>query len=192
MGGGGGTPAPSKEEKLLAQMASDKYDMAKGLTAGGDYLTKDATVDRTARYTEKALGDTARLLGQNQIENPENPVTGPVDLTANIVATNAGKTQADLDSQAKQIGVAQNTLGNVADTTAAVHQEGLRKQALEQSKADYKNASNGMLVNAAASIGTAYAMNRKAINSRIGKLFEPDTAATSKPVLKVTKPWAGR
>ena len=84
MGGGGGTPAPTREEKLLAQMASDKHGMAKGLTAGGDYLTKDAGVDRTARYTEKALGDTARLLGQNQIESPDAPVTGPVDLTANV------------------------------------------------------------------------------------------------------------
>lgn len=176
MGGGGGTPAPTREEKLLAQMASDKYDMAKGLTAGGDYLTKDATVDRTARYTEKALGDTARLLGQNQIENPENPVTGPVDLTANVAATIAGKTQADLDTQAKQVGIAQNTLGNVSDTTAAVHQEGLRKQALEQAESDYKNASKAATVNAVTSIGTAYAMNRKAVNKWIGGPFEKDAA----------------
>ena len=192
-GGGGGTPAPTREEKLLAQMASDKYDMAKGLTAGGDYLTKDAGVDRTARYTEKALGDTARLLGQNQIESPDAPVTGPVDLTPNVAATIAGKTQADLDTQAKQVGIAQNTLGNVADTTAAVHQEGLRKQALEQAESDYKNASKAATVNAVASIGTAYAMNRKAVNKGIGGLFEKDAApVTTKPILKVTKPWAGR
>lgn len=192
-GGGGGKPSATREEKLLAQMASDKYDMAKQLSSGSEYLTKDSGVDRTARYTEAALGDTARLLGQNQTESPESPVTGPVDLSANIAAANAGMTQADLDSQAKQTGLAQNTLGNVADTTAAVHQEGLRKQALEQAQTDYKNASKAAAVNAVTSIGTAYAMNRKAINKRIGGLFESDAApVVTKPILKVTKPWAGR
>lgn len=192
-GGGGGKPSATREEKLLAQMASDKYDIAKQLSSGSEYLTKDSGVDRTARYTEAALGDTARMLGQNQIENPESPVTGPVDLSANIAAANAGMTQADLDSQAKQTGLTQNILGNVADTTAAVHQEGLRKQALAQAETEYKNASKAAAVNAVTSIGTAYAMNRKAINKRIGGLFEQDAApATTKPILKVTKPWAGR
>ena len=70
MGGGGGTPGPTEEEKKLAQLANDKYDLAKGLDAGTNYLTQDASVDRTARYTERALGDTARLLGANQIVTP--------------------------------------------------------------------------------------------------------------------------
>lgn len=186
-GGGGGTPGPTYEEKKLAELASNKYDLAKGLTAGTDYLTRDSKVDRTARYTEAALGDTARLLGVNQVETPAVPVTGPVDLTANLTAINAGKTQADLDSEAKQNGLAQNSLGNVADTTAALHQEGLRKQAIEQSQADYKNASKGAVVNAITSVGTAYAMNRKKINSEVSDLFD-----TTKKKLTVSKPWAGR
>ena len=185
-GGGGGTPAPTREEKLLAQMASDKYDMAKGLTAGGDYLTKDAGVDRTARYTERALGDTARLLGANQMETPAAPVTAPVDLTANLAAINAGKTQSDLDSQAKQTGLAQASLGTVADTSSALYQEGLRKQAVEQAEADYKAASTGATVNALSSLGTVYAMNYKKINAGVSDLFSP------KPTLKVNTPWGGR
>lgn len=186
MGGGGGTPGPTDEEKKLAQLASDKYDLAKGLDAGVNYLTQDASVDRTARYTEKALGDTARLLGANQIETPAAPVTGPVDLTASLAAINAGKTQSDLDSQAKQTGLAQASLGTVADTSAALHQEGLRKQAIQQAEADLKSAKQGSLVNAATSIGTAYAMNRKKINAGVSDLFSP------KPTLKVNTPWGGR
>ena len=182
MGGGGGTPGPTDEEKKLAQLASDKYDLAKGLDAGTNYLTKDASVDRTARYTELALGDTARLLGANQIVTPAAPVTGPVDLTANLAATNAGKTQADLDSQAKQTGLAQASLGTVADTSAALHQEGLRKQAVEQAESDYKAASAGATVNALSSLGTAYAMNHEKINARVSDLF------SKKPTLKINTP----
>ena len=55
MGGGGGTPGPTEEEKKLAQLANDKYDLAKGIDAGTNYLTKDASVDRTARYTVSAI-----------------------------------------------------------------------------------------------------------------------------------------
>lgn len=186
-GGGGGTPGPTAEEKKLAELAASKYDLAKGLTAGSDYLTRDSKIDRTARYTEAALGDTARLLGANQVEVPESPVTGPLDLTASITAVNAGKTQADLDSQAKQTGLAQNSLGNVADTSAALHQEGLRKQAIQQAEADYKNASKGAVVNAITSVGTAYAMNRKKINAGVA-----DAIDSTKKKLTVTKPWAGR
>lgn len=186
MGGGGGTPGPTKEEKKLAQLANDKYDLAKGLDAGTNYLTKDASVDRTSRYTERALGDTARLLGAYQTATPAAPVTGPVDLTANLAAINAGKTQADLDSQAKQTGLAQASLGTVADTSAALHQEGLRKQAVEQAEADYKAASAGATVNALSSLGTVYAMNHKKINSKVSDLFSP------KPTLKVNTPWGGR
>lgn len=186
MGGGGGTPGPTEEEKKLAQLANDKYDLAKGLDAGTNYLTKDASVDRTARYTELALGDTARLLGANQIVTPAVPVTAPVDLTANLAAINAGKTQSDLDSQAKQTGLAQASLGTVADTSAALHQEGLRKQAVEQAEADYKAASTGATVNALSSLGTVYAMNYKKINSGVSDLFSP------KPTLKVNTPWGGR
>ena len=98
MGGGGGTPGPTAEEKKLAQLANDKYDLAKGIDAGTNYLTQDASVDRTARYTERALGDTARLLGANEVESCAAPVTGPVDLTANLSAISAGKTESDLDS----------------------------------------------------------------------------------------------
>lgn len=186
MGGGGGTPGPTEEEIKLAELANDKYELAKGLDAGTNYLTKDASVDRTARYTELALGDTARLLGANQIVTPAAPVTGPVDLTANLAATNAGKTQADLDSQAKQTGLAQASLGTVANTSAALYQEGLRKQAVEQAESDYKAASTGAAVNAAASLGTAYAMNYKKINAGVSDLFSP------KPTLKVNTPWGGR
>ena len=185
-GGGGGTPGPTEEEKKLAQLANDKYDLAKGIDAGTNYLTQDASVDRTARYTERALGDTARLLGTNQVEIPATPVTGPVDLTANLAAINAGKTQSDLDSQAKQTGLAQASLGTVADTSSALHQEGLRKQAVEQAESEYKAASTGSIINAAASIGTAYAMNHKKINAGVKDLF------SKKPTLKINTPWGGR
>lgn len=186
MGGGGGTPGPTAEEKKLAQLANDKYDLAKGIDAGTNYLTQDASVDRTARYTERALGDTARLLGTNQTETPVAPVTGPVDLTANLSAINAGKTQSDLDSQAKQTGLAQASLGTVADTSSALHQEGLRKQAVEQAESEYKAASTGSIINAAASIGTAYAMNHKKVNAKVAGLF------SKKPALKINTPWGGR
>lgn len=186
-GGGGGTPGPTYEEQLLAQMADQKYDIAKQISEGTDYLTKDAAVDRTARYTEAALGDTARLLGANQVEVPESPVTGPVDLSANVAALNAGKTQADLDSQAKVNGVAQNSIGNMADTTAALHQEGARKQAIAQAEQDYKNASQGAVVNAITSAGTAYAMNHKKINAGV-----KDAYASAKKTISAYKPWAGR
>lgn len=182
MGGGGGTPGPTDEEKKLAQLANDKYDLAKGLDAGVNYLTQDASVDRTARYTERALGDTARLLGANQAA----PVTGPVDLTANLAAINAGKTQSDLDSQAKQTGLAQASLGTVADTSSALHQEGLRKQAVEQAESDYKAASTGATINALSSLGTVYAMNHKKINAGAKDLF------SKKPTLKINTPWGGR
>lgn len=186
MGGGGGTPGPTAEEKKLAQLANDKYDLAKGLDAGTNYLTKDASVDRTARYTELALGDTARLLGANQIVTPAAPVTGPVDLTANLSAINAGKTQSDLDSQAKRTGLAQASLGTVVDTSSALHQEGLRKQAVEQAESDYKAASAGSIINTAASLGTVYAMNHKKINAGVKDLF------SKKPTLKINTPWGGR
>ena len=186
MGGGGGTPGPTEEEKKLAQLANDKYDLAKGIDAGTNYLTQDASVDRTARYTERALGDTARLLGANQTETPAAPVTGPVDLTANLSAINAGKTQSDLDSQAKQTGLAQASLGTVADTSSALHQEGLRKQAVEQAESEYKAASTGATINAAASLGTVYAMNHKKINAGVKDLFY------KKPTLKINTPWGGR
>lgn len=186
MGGGGGTPGPTKEEKKLAQLANDKYDLAKGIDAGTNYLTKDASVDRTSRYTELALGDTARLLGANQIVTPAVPVTAPVDLTANLAAINAGRTQSDLDSQAKQTGLAQASLGTVADTSSALHQEGLRKQAVEQAESEYKAASTGATINAAASIGTAYAMNHKKVNAGVKDLF------SKKPTLKINTPWGGR
>lgn len=185
MGGGGGTPGPTEEEIKLAQLANDKYDLAKGLDAGTNYLTKDASVDRTARYTELALGDTARMLGAMK-ETPASPVTGPVDLSSNLLAINAGKTQADLDSQAKQTGLAQASLGTVADTSAALYQEGLRKQAVEQAEAEYKAASTGATVNALSSLGTVYAMNYKKINAGVSDLFSP------KPTLKVNTPWGGR
>ena len=186
MGGGGGTPGPTAEEKKLAQLANSKYDLAKGIDAGTNYLTQDASVDRTARYTERALGDTARLLGANQTETPAAPVTGPVDLTANLVAINAGKTQSDLDSQAKQTGLAQASLGTVADTSSALHQEGLRKQAVEQAESDHKAASTGATVNALSSLGIVYAMNHKKINARVEDLF------STKPTLKSNTLWGGR
>lgn len=188
MGGGGSkTPGPTAEEKKLAELASNKYDLAKGLTAGSDYLTRDAGVDRTARYTEAALGDTARLLGANQVETPAAPVTGPVDLTASLTAVNAGKTQSDLDSEAKQNGLAQNALGNVGNTTAALHQEGLRAQAISQAESDYKNSSKAGIVNALTSVGTAYAMNHKKINDGVS-----DAIDSTKKKMTVSKPWAGR
>lgn len=186
MGGGGGTPGPTKEEKKLAQLANDKYDLAKGIDAGTNYLTKDASVDRTSRYTELALGDTARLLGANQIVTPAVPVTAPVDLTANLAAINAGRTQSDLDSQAKQTGLAQASLGTVADTSSALHQEGLRKQAVEQAESEYKAASTGATINALSSLGTVYAMNHKKINAGASDLF------SKKPTLKINTPWGGR
>ena len=186
MGGGGGTPGPTEEEKKLAQLANDKYDLAAGLDAGTNYLTKDASVDRTSRYTELALGDTARLLGANQIVTPAVPVTGPVDLTANLAAINTGKTQSDLDSQAKQTGLAQASLGTVADTSAVLYQEGLRKQAVEQAEAAYKAASTGATINALSSLGTVYAMNHKKINAGVKDLF------SKKPTLKINTPWGGR
>ena len=182
MGGGGGTPGPTEEEIKLAELANDKYELAKGLDAGTNYLTKDASVDRTARYTELALGDTARLLGANQIVTPAAPVTGPVDLTANLAAINAGKTQSDLDSQAKRTGLAQASLGTVADTSAALHQEGLRKQAVEQAESEYKAASTGATINALSSLGTVYAMNHKKINAGVKDLF------SKKPTLKINTP----
>lgn len=186
MGGGGGTPGPTYEEKLLGELSGQKYDLAKGLSAGTDYLTRDANVDRSSRYEELALGDTARLLGSTQVETPASPVTGPVDLTANLKAIVAGQTQADLESNAKKTGIAQNALGTVADTTAAAHQEGLRKQAIEQAQADLKSAKQGSVVNAITSIGTAYAMNHKKINSAVSDVFN-DTKK-----LKVNTPWRGR
>lgn len=185
MGGGGGTPGPTEEEIKLGELASEKYDMAASLSGGADYLTQDAQVDRTQRYTELALGDTARMLGAMK-ETPASPVTGPVDLSSNLLAINAGKTQADLDTAAKQNALAQNSLGTVADSTAAMHQEGLRKQALAQAEQEYEDASTQGLVNMASSLGTVYAMNRKKINQGVTDLFKPASK------LKVNTPWGGR
>ena len=122
-----------------------------------------------------ALGDVS--LGTTALPTALTTVTG---------AINAGKTQADLDSQAKQTGLAQASLGTVADTSAALHQEGLRKQAVEQAEADYKAASTGATVNALSSLGTVYAMNYKKINAGVSDLFSP------KPTLKINTPWGGR
>ena len=187
MGGGGGTPGPTAEEKKLGELASNKYDMAASLSGGADYLTQDAQVDRTQRYTELALGDTARMLGAMK-ETPASPVTGPVDLSSNLLAINAGRTQADLETAAKQNALAQNSLGTVADSTAAMHQEGLRKQALAQSQQELKAASTQGLVNMASSLGTVYAMNHKKINAGVSDLFKSAEA----PKLKINTPWEGR
>lgn len=187
MGGGGGTPGPTEEEKKLGELAGKKYEMASTLSGGADYLTQDAQVDRTQRYTELALGDTARMLGAMK-ETPSSPVTGPVDLSSNLLAINAGRTQADLESAAKQNALAQTSLGNVADSTAAMHQEGLRKQALAQSQQELDDASTQGLVNMASSLGTVYAMNRNKINAGVSDLFK----GVSAPKLKINTPWGGR
>ena len=176
MGGGGGTPAATNEEKMLAQMADKKYDLAKELTAGSDYMTKMAQVDNTQRYEEKALADTAEIMAGRK-ESPLSPVTGPQDLRTNIAAALAGKAQAELDVTDKVGVLAQGNLGNVATTSNAIEAEAARKMQLEQAEREARDAAQGGLVNMLGTIGGAYATNYKRVNKAASDLFAPKLTA---------------
>lgn len=150
-GGGSSTPKETAEEKMLAQMAQKKYNMASMLTQGSDYLTKDATVDRSNRYTEDALASTAEALAQTKY-NPNNYATGTADLRVGISAANAGKAQADKESAAKINDVVQSSLGTVGSTSAALEGEGRRKMAVEQAAAEAKQAQQAAVIGAVGSV----------------------------------------
>lgn len=177
MGGGdSGTPAPTNEEKMLAEMADKKYDLAKELSAGSDYLTKMAQVDNTQRYEEKALADTAEILASRK-ETPLAPVTGPVDLRTNIAAAMAGKAQAESDTTGRVGALAQSNLGNVASTSSSLEAEAARKMQLEQAEKEALDAQQGGLVNMLGTLGGAYATNYKRVNAGVSDLFAPKLTA---------------
>lgn len=174
-GGGGGTPAPTNEEKMLAEMAGRKYDLAKTLTGGSDYLTKMSKVDNTARYEEKALADTAAIMA-SQKETPLAPVTGPKDLRTNIAAAMAGKAQSELDMDNKKTALANNNLGVVAAANEASAAEAARKMQLEQAQREAEANSKAGLVNMLGTVGGAYATNYKRVNSAVKNAFDSTPA----------------
>lgn len=177
MGGGdSGTPAPTNEEKMLAEMAGKKYDIAKELSAGSDYMAKMANVDNTQRYEEKALADTAQIM-LNKRETPLAPVTGPQDLRTNVAAAMAGKAQAESDITGRVGALAQSNLGNVATTSSALDAEAARKMQLEQAEQEARDASQGGLMNLLGTAGGAYAMNYKRVNQAASDLFAPKLTA---------------
>lgn len=169
-GGGGGTPAPTNEERLLAEMADRKYDLAKGLTAGSDYLTKMSNVDTTQRYEEKALSDTAEIMAASK-ENPNVPVTGPKDLRTNIAAAMAGKAQSELDSDSKKNALVNNSLGLVASSSDAAASEAARRMQLEQAQKEAADNTKAGIVNMIGTVGGAYATNYKRVNNSVSNLF---------------------
>lgn len=170
MGGGGGTPGPTNEEKMLAEMANKKYDLAQELSAGSDYLTKMAQVDNTTRYEEKALADTAAIMA-NKKENAAVPVTGPQDLRTNISAAMAGKAQAEADTNARVGALVGSDLGNVGSSTAALSSEAARKMQLEQAEREAEEADRAGMVNMVGTLGGAYATNYKRVNSTVSDMI---------------------
>lgn len=173
MGGGdSGTPAPTNEEKMLAEMANKKYDIAKELSAGSDYLTKMANVDSTQRYEEKALADTAQIMSQRK-EAPMAPVTGPQDLRTNIAAAMAGKAQAESDINQRVGALAGSDLGMVGTTSSSLESEAARKMQLEQAEQEARDAEKGGLVNMLGTLGGAYATNYKRVNQGVSDMFAP-------------------
>lgn len=169
-GGGGGTPAPTNEEKMLAEMAGKKYDLAETLSGGSDYLTTMANVDNTNRYEEKALADTAAIMAAGR-ENPNAPVTGPKDLRTNIAAAMAGKAQSELDSDDKKTALANNTLGIVSATNEASAAEAARKMQLEQAEREAAMNNRAGIVNMLGTVGGAYATNYKRVNNSVKNAF---------------------
>lgn len=169
-GGGGGTPAPTNEEKMLAEMAGKKYDSAKTLTGGADYLTTMANVDNTKRYEEKALADTAEIMAAGR-ENPNAPVTGPKDLRTNIAAAMAGKAQSELDSDNKKTALANNTLGIVSSANEASAAEAARKMQLEQAEREAAMNNRAGIVNMLGTVGGAYATNYERVNNSVKNAF---------------------
>lgn len=175
-GGGGGTPAPTNEEKMLAEMADKKYDLAQELSAGSDYLTKMAQVDNTQRYEERALADTAAIMASKK-ETPLVPVTGPQDLRTNVAAAMAGKAQSEMDIMDKVGTLAHSNLGNVAATSSATEAEAARKMQLAQAEQEARDAERGGLVNMIGTLGGAYATNYKRVNQSVADLFAPRLTA---------------
>lgn len=169
-GGGGGTPAPTNEEKMLASMASKKYDLAKTLNGGFDYLNKMSNVDKTQRYEERALADTAAILA-SQKETPAAPVTGPKDLRTNVAAAMAGKAQSEMDSDNQKTSLANNTLGIVGAANEASAAEAARRMQLEQAQREAEANSKAGLVNMLGTVGGAYATNYKRVNSAVKNAF---------------------
>lgn len=169
-GGGGGTPAPTNEEKMLAEMAGKKYDLAETLSGGSDYLTTMANVDNTNRYEEKALADTAAIMAAGR-ENPNAPVTGPKDLRTNIAAAMAGKAQSELDSDDKKAALANNALGIVSATNEASAAEAARKMQLEQAEREAAMNNRAGIVNMLGTVGGAYATNYKRVNNSVKNAF---------------------
>ena len=169
-GGGGGTPAPTNEEKMLAQMAGKKYDLAKTLSGGMEYLSTASKVDTTQRYEEKALADTAAIMA-SQKETPLAPVTGPKDLRANTAAAMAGKAQSELDMDSKKSALANNSLGVVAAANDATASEAARKMQLEQAEREAAANTKAGIVNMLGTVGGAYATNYKRVNSAVKNAF---------------------
>lgn len=174
-GGGGGTPKPTNEEKMLASMADKKYDLAKTLTGGSDYLTQMASVDKSRRYEEKALSDTAEIMASRK-ESPLAPVTGPSDLRTNVAAAMAGKAQSELDMDSKRTALSNNNLGVVATANEASAAEAARKMQLEQAEREASEAKKMGIADMVGTVGGAYAMNYKRINSGISNLFDKTPA----------------
>ncbi len=167
---GGGTPAPTNEEKMLAAMASKKYDLAKTLSGGMEYLSTASKVDTTRRYEEKALSDTAEIMA-SQKETPLAPVTGPKDLRTNIAAAMAGKAQSELDMDSKKSALANNSLGVVAAANDATTSEAARKMQLEQAQREAEANSKAGLVNMLGTVGGTYATNYKRVNAAVRNAF---------------------
>lgn len=172
---GGGTPAPTNEEKMLAAMASKKYDLAKTLSGGMEYLSTASKVDTTRRYEEKALSDTAEIMA-SQKETPLAPVTGPKDLRTNIAAAMAGKAQSELDMDSKKSALANNSLGVVAAANDATTSEAARKMQLEQAEREAASNTKAGIVNMLGTVGGAYATNYKRVNSAVRNVFDTTPA----------------
>ena len=174
-GGGGGTPAPTNEEKMLAEMAGKKYDLAKTLSGGMEYLSTASKVDTTRRYEEKALSDTAEIMAASK-ENPNAPVTGPQDLRTSITAAMAGKAQSELDMDSKKSALANNSLGVVAAANDATASEAARKMQLEQAEREASESKRAGIANILGTVGGAYASNYKRVNSAVRNAFDSTPA----------------
>lgn len=172
---GGGTPAPTNEEKMLAAMASKKYDLAKTLSGGMEYLSTASKVDTTQRYEEKALSDTAEIMAASK-ENPNAPVTGPQDLRTSITAAMAGKAQSELDMDNKKTALANNSLGIVSSASDATASEAARKMQLEQAEREASESKRAGIANILGTVGGAYASNYKRVNSAVRNAFDSTPA----------------
>lgn len=157
----GDTPEATESEKKLAALGNEMADIAANLTGGRDYIETQATLDKSERYEEQALG-VAQAAGAATVGANEQAPIISYDQRDKAGIGIGSEAQSDLEQIQNTANLAGADLGQTAVASSAETKLGYDEMAVEQAKYAYEQQKDSLvpqLLGAAAGTALSYGMN---------------------------------